>query len=207
MGNDKKDDDRCVLCRKSFGFLTPRKECALCHRAVCAKCAPHRDAAGAVAGGGKPPRVCDGCHATPAPAPPAPRDAQTEEERQKRVAAIEARRGKQQQQPAAARAPPAATPSPPAPPQATQAPETPPPARAEAGANPVLEAALRRQQMAQAHGGGGAARPATVEKARLLREIEALLARHNDVPPFGLKSSDEAKLRSYLQYVKEKYAE
>jgi hypothetical protein len=75
--------------------------------------------------------------------------------------------------------------------------------------NPALEAALRRQERQQRARGGAAAAAQTAsmspEKTRLLREIEGLMAKHSEEPPFGLRASNETKLKSYLQYLKTKY--
>ncbi|KAG5465552.1 hypothetical protein CUR178_00257 [Leishmania enriettii] len=74
--------------------------------------------------------------------------------------------------------------------------------------NPALEAAMRRQQQQQARGRSAASLPEasmSSEKMRLLCEIEMLLAKHREDPPFGLRASDEAKLRGYLQFLKKKY--
>ncbi|KAG5488650.1 hypothetical protein JIQ42_00262 [Leishmania sp. Namibia] len=74
--------------------------------------------------------------------------------------------------------------------------------------NPALEAAMRRQQQQQARGSAAASLPGarmSSEKTRLLCEIEMLLAKHGEDPPFGLRASNEAKLRGYLQFLKKKY--
>ncbi|KPI87014.1 hypothetical protein ABL78_3926 [Leptomonas seymouri] len=88
-------------------------------------------------------------------------------------------------------------------------PSSPPPeTSASKPANPALEAALRRQQQQQARSGSAASASATrmsPEKTKLLCDIEALLAKHNEDPPFGLRASDEAKLKGYLHYLKTKY--
>ncbi|KAG5489396.1 hypothetical protein GH5_00265 [Leishmania sp. Ghana 2012 LV757] len=71
--------------------------------------------------------------------------------------------------------------------------------------NPALEAAMRRQQQQQARGRSAASLPEasmSSEKTRLLCEIEMLLAKHREDPPFGLRASDEVKLRGYLQFLK-----
>ncbi|CAG9583776.1 conserved hypothetical protein [Leishmania major strain Friedlin] len=113
-------------------------------------------------------------------------------------------------------APPARAPSSPtsAPPRASASPPAaPPPLPANSGSqerlvNPALEAAMRRQQQQQAHGRTAPTLPAanmSPEKTRLLCEIEALLAKHLEDPPFGLRAADEAKLHGYLQFLKKKY--
>ncbi|KAK7199965.1 FYVE zinc finger containing protein [Novymonas esmeraldas] len=107
----------------------------------------------------------------------------------------------------------AATSPPPAQPntQVLSSTDSPSPTAASAArpANPALEAALRRQQQQQQQAGarnaGSAAAAASPEKLRLLQEIEAVLAKHGEDPPFGLRASDEAKLRGYLQFIKSKH--
>ncbi|KAG5464076.1 hypothetical protein LSCM1_00256 [Leishmania martiniquensis] len=92
-------------------------------------------------------------------------------------------------------------------------PAAPPPAPESSGTpatplNPALEAAMRRQQQQQARGRAAASlteASMSSEKARLICEIEMLLAKHREDPPFGLRASDEAKLRGYLQFIKKKY--
>lgn len=67
---------------------------------------------------------------------------------------------------------------------------------------------MRRQLQQQAHGRAAASSPAanmSPEKTRLLCEIEVLLAKHLEDPPFGLRAADEAKLHGYLQFLKKKY--
>lgn len=157
-------------------------------------------------------------------------DPNSESEREKRARLIEERNKAQQsrgrpaggtgERPAAPTrlAPPtsstaaAASPSAPAPSAASppsQPAQSPP--QSDRPINPALEAAMRRQQQQQQQGRGGSAAAAgasanmSPEKMRLLREVEALLAKHNEDPPFGLRASDETKLRGYLQFLKSKY--
>ncbi|CCW60107.1 unnamed protein product [Phytomonas sp. EM1] len=67
--------------------------------------------------------------------------------------------------------------------------------------NPVLEAALRRQNNNSHSNDADIAN----DKVRLINEIEMLCKSKGETTPFGLRASDEAKLRSYLKYLKEKY--
>ncbi|AIO02387.1 hypothetical protein LPMP_352500 [Leishmania panamensis] len=75
--------------------------------------------------------------------------------------------------------------------------------------SPALEAAMRRQlQQQQARGcaaSSSLAAKMSPKKKRLLFEIETLLEKHREDPPFGLRASDETKLRGYLQFLKTKY--
>lgn len=158
-------------------------------------------------------------------------DAQSETEREKRARIIEERmkvqqnRGRSSQLAVPSSSPanlynpgtPQATATPPPPPQQQQQMPSVSQARGEApptssastafssSSNPALEAAMRRQQQQ------GGSKPSTggntsAEKVRLLHEIESILQQRGEATPFGLRSSDEAKLRSYLKYLKDKYS-
>ncbi|CCW66925.1 unnamed protein product [Phytomonas sp. Hart1] len=67
--------------------------------------------------------------------------------------------------------------------------------------NPVLEAALRRQKGNSLNN----ERKIGDEKMNLIYEIETLCESKGETAPFGLRASDEVKLRSYLKYLKGKY--
>lgn len=266
---------KCAVCNRSFGITLWKHTCDVCHRTVCDDCAPRNTESVDAKGKATELRVCKTCGvsgrrlgdvtpgqsssapaATGAAAPRA--DPNSETERARRVAAVEARNKSQQSRgrpqsgsavcdsrggarggaasgtlrssvlPFAAplpapknnmsptSVPPSVTsPAPAAEAPATAASATPPPPSAASGnasrpTNPTLEAALRRQQQQQAHNGATgagaqAAANASPEKLQLLREIEALLAKHSEEPPFGLRASDETKLKGYLQYLKTKY--
>ncbi|KPA80229.1 hypothetical protein ABB37_05200 [Leptomonas pyrrhocoris] len=266
---------KCAVCGRPFGMLLWKHTCDVCHRTVCDDCAPRNTESIGPNGEATKLRVCKSCGtagrrlggstadndatankkdggAGPVPTTVPRPDPNSEEERARRTAIIEARNRSQQTRgcpravdSAGQRATPVSptlpAPSPPpAPtndsnspaatatlsstspvaattqetPSATMTPPAPlsPSAVTSAGrpTNPALEAALRRQQQQQARSGAAAAaRVANTspEKMRLLREIDALLAKHHEEPPFGLRASDEAKLKSYLQYLKAKYHE
>lgn len=78
-----------------------------------------------------------------------------------------------------------------------------------ASGNPVLEAALRRQKNNMLRGqnsiGDTSPSATSAAKLQLLRDIDIILAKHNETAPLGLRLSDEVKLRSYLLYLREKY--
>lgn len=154
---------------------------------------------------------------------------QLDEERERRAAAAEARMRAQQRrgQPSAgsnsssgsrhadrgsptaatekAKEPPRPSPAPvstQASQQQQQAQASPPRAP---GPNPALEAAQLRQQQQQKGTRPGV--QMSDEKRKLLHEIDAILKRHGETEPFGLRSADEMKLRNYWGYLKEKYSE
>lgn len=72
--------------------------------------------------------------------------------------------------------------------------------------NPVLAAALRRQQQSTMGVAGkrGGDSPADVEKQQLLVEICALLKSRNEEEPFGLRAMDATKLRLFLRHLQHK---
>lgn len=238
--------------------------CDVCRKTVCDDCAPRNTDSVGSDGETTKLRVCQTCGstgrrlggggstaanetATSLEAPPqrgveqagGSVDPNSEAERARRVAIIEARNKSQQSRgrpqgtggsaaprPAPAAAPAASPPPPPQPsaPAQSTAPAvtTPPPAAVAAAAaapatnasnrpsNPALEAAMRRQQQQQQQARGGSAAAAQAanmspEKVKLLREIDTLLEKHREEPPFGLRASDEIKLKGYLQYLKTKY--
>lgn len=251
---------RCSICRCSMAGLfgtnifSSSHTCSICSCTVCTDCAPkfrpHNDSA--------PLRICKNCDkagcrvAAPdvhkgkandreakASISPNPQD---EEEREKRLKAIESRmqnnqlRGKPisggeaancthrtaspvptqstHNSPISATTAEATT-SPSAPPVNTEVPasahgtqNTAPPANARSSSdhvvNPILEAALRRQQQQQQRQ-CNRTHQMSIEKERLLREIDTILNRFKEERPFGLSSSDEKKLTSYLSYIKEKH--
>ncbi|GET93321.1 hypothetical protein, conserved [Leishmania tarentolae] len=226
---------RCAECERSFGITLWKHNCDVCHRTVCDDCAPRSTEGVDAKGEKVALRVCKTCNTTghrlgstahgncttdsaqgTGNARP---DPHSEAERERRARIIEERnmaqknRGRPQHTDGEGGSRAAVTrtrPTPPAP--ATSTPAAPPSSPPENSGsqervvNPALEAAMRRQQ--QAHGRAAASSPAanmSPEKTRLLCEIEALLAKHREDPPFGLRAADDAKLRGYLQYLKKKY--
>lgn len=69
--------------------------------------------------------------------------------------------------------------------------------------NPVLEAALRRQQKNKA---GGADLHWSARKKQLVNEIKAILNSKNEEPFFGMPSASEEVLENYLMRLKKKYS-
>lgn len=69
-------------------------------------------------------------------------------------------------------------------------------------ANPVLAAALRRQEAAKA----GTVRPNQMdpERQKILSEIQAILKKREEDEPFGLRSMDATKMRMFLRHLQEK---
>ena len=75
-----------------------------------------------------------------------------------------------------------------------------PQARQE-GSNPMLEAALRRQQ--QRNEGSSNQPAADPEKAALLSQIAAVYRGRGDTEPFGLRSMDVPRLRLHLKHLQD----
>lgn len=89
-------------------------------------------------------------------------------------------------------------------PAPTAGPETVPPTpAAPVRSNPVLEAALRRQQKNKL---GGPELHWSVRKKQLVNEIKAILNSRNEEPFFGMPSASEEVLESYLARLKKKYS-
>lgn len=82
------------------------------------------------------------------------------------------------------------------------APSSAPLDRPDQPVNPVLAAALRRQEQQLRPGSNMPANDP--EKQRLLNEIVHLLKMRREDEPFGLRAMDATKLRMYLQHLKPK---
>ncbi|KEG10250.1 hypothetical protein DQ04_03981030 [Trypanosoma grayi] len=205
----------CPLCKRSFGLLLWRHVCGTCKRNFCEACAPKCN-------GERRCKSCGSAGTLHKQQQSGAAIASGDDGRERCVRAAEERMKAAQQRgkPQRRDAPGAATPpnqrehqqqpEENSPKQTSisgaMQPETAPTQTAQAqtqpGTNPVLEAAMRRRQQEQL--GMNANRGNSDEKVLLITEITKVLHQRGEEEPFGLRAMDEAKLRSYLRYIKGK---
>jgi hypothetical protein len=206
----------CPLCKKEFGIFRHRYTCAMCQASFCDDCTPHKYVV--------PPNtsaesVCTRCEAS-LPSNVKTKDGghrlgtsnashgNPDDERETRARAAELRAQKQRGTASNAKPAPRVV----VPPSSDRAEEEPIragayPAPSEGrtlgGAsasdepiNPVLAAALKREQQGKRPDGGPQMDP---ERKRLLSEIQAVLRQREEEEPFGLRALDATKLRMYLR--------
>eukprot|EP00760_Papus_ankaliazontas_P037421 PhM_4_TR8467/c1_g2_i1/m.47145 len=211
----KEDVKACPLCSREFGLTRWKHHCRLCGQVVCDNCSLSKQF---VSQNHTSERVCRGC-VPKLPARPGTAPHDPEQERRLRAEAAERRqlqsRGGHRLGGAVKPQTASVPPQPPAeaPNQQQQQQQQQPvqpraPPEGGAAMNPVLAAALRRQ--ASEVPGVSAEKAAMMESDRermtLVGKIQEQLRRLGQDEPFGLRSMDVAKLKSYSRRLEEQIA-
>jgi hypothetical protein len=203
----------CPLCNKEFGFFRHRYTCAACQETVCDDCTPHKYVIPPKTSAEKVCTACetklgssvktkDGGRRLGAETRSCVKDVDNDREERARIA--EQRAAKQKNSAGNQKT---TRPAPSAPRSTSdevhkeEAPvakegRTVESTSLDAAMNPVLAAALRREQQGRRNEGGSQMDP---ERQKLLREIQTALRQKDMDEPFGLRAMDAIKMRLYLR--------